>query len=115
VTVELGQSRFEAAREHFREQAVEHVVTQLFGSYADVDLMPFAPYDLAFFDASRFERAQEFARAEPFLRRGAWVAFHDVGTNNPGVAAPILELEARGRVKLLEVRTPRGLLVGHVP
>jgi len=71
-------------------------------------------YAFALFDATRFERHQEFHHFEPWLPQGAIIAFHDMAEFHEGARANVEALDASGFIRALYIPAPRGLCLAEV-
>lgn len=66
-------------------------------------------YDMAFFDATRDRRDEEYEYFKPYLSPGAMLFFHDSGDNHPSERTWAIDLPK------IFVPTPRGLLIMQHP
>jgi protein-L-isoaspartate O-methyltransferase len=76
-------------------------------------LPPSADVGFAFFDSSMDARPVEFKRYLPFMVTGAIVAFHDTGPQH-SLWESVQTLEREGLLKVIQLRTPRGVAFGQV-
>jgi len=82
-----------------------------------MDFVPEQNIDFAFFDSWQEGRIEEYTRfySLGFLKPGAIVAFHDTAPHHQ-VRKTILPLEGigEGELRIIDFRTPRGLILGQV-
>lgn len=81
---------------------------------SSLDWTPTAPIQFAWFDSLIPLRGPEFEHYYPWLEEGAIVGFHDSAPKHPKMQPQIEALEARGFIKPIRLRTPRGVTFAEV-
>lgn len=106
-TIEPDPERADHTRQ--RCEGLPVVVEQM----KSLDFTPPDKVGFAWFDSLLELRVDEFRHYHQHLAEGAIVGFHDTGEQFGPFRDHIMELETEGLLLPLELRTPRGLILGE--
>jgi predicted O-methyltransferase YrrM len=104
-SLEIDPERIAISKQRVAGLPVE-IVGQASLSWTPPDKVQFA-----FFDSLIPLRAQEFLYFRPFIEPGSIVAFHDAAPHH-GLYPELIKLE--GMLRLIRLRTPRGIVFAEV-
>lgn len=116
TSVEIDEARVTSARARLDRAGLTPHARVLHGSYDAVNLTPPGGYmyGVALFD-SWWERDREYRAAEPHLKPGALLVFHDCGEQHKdgAVRERVESLERAGLIKGFYIPTPHGIIVAQ--
>lgn len=109
VTTEIDPESFAAASA--RIEGAGLVGTVATTNQASLSFKPDQPIDFLLLDSELGLRLEEFRHFQHYLAPGAIVVFHDTNASHAVVRAGVEELSRTGVLRVLTLRTPRGIAV----
>jgi predicted O-methyltransferase YrrM len=111
-TIESHKIRFEIAKENFEKSGLSKHISQIFGHAPEI-IPEDKHFDLAFFDATKYEHLSYFEKIKNQLSKGAHIIIDNLNSHRKELTPFLDHLKTQKNLEISEKNIGSGLLIIH--
>lgn len=112
-TMESHKERFELGEESFKKSGLSPFITHIFG-HAPEKIPENIMFDLAFFDATKYEHISYFEKIKTQIRPGGLIIADNFHSHNEELSPFLTHLKTYPNLEISEESIGSGLLIVHL-